>query len=565
MCISFLFPFFQDMEAKKETEGQIPQHQNAIIRRYEKKIRKTHRVANLTEQNLKHQQSSLLHFKQELSRLTAKLQEMANKGDEHAVKRLKNVHVKLQQIEKIIPYIGKYIMVNRQAEIQTVAILKESCTVDIQRLKSKGDSLPPATLPRLSGISVSSTESCNSMSDTATLPKLSTRLETHLEEAENSSAPCTEPPTPRVGTAESSLEPEQTKKQAQLQTQASSNADSSPVCAVDSHSETLPSLSVMSPDSIHTSLLDQPQTNHPTQGESGPPYANLIAVKADVTQIQECMGVSAKPQEKIESPYATLASVRPAEANVKSQEVHYAEVKKSVSPTPPKSPSSNYAELDFTRMQRNSPNSRLNYVQVDFDPNKVVKKPLKEGSLSSQTRHTGATLDMNDSVDGGNSVLEKTLTPENAMEVTRTPPASPLKPSLTHASKSRISAMQDAIKLFEPSTSSTPIKGPSSTKPGPPPVKRKPKQQTLSSAYSLSVSSPSHSRRQSSNIDSSNATAELLESVSPSHSAPEPNTDSSDRTADAHSLTSGTMSVMERIKVMCVQINTYTYMYSSNI
>ena len=63
--------------------------QSAILRRYEKKIKKTRRVADLTEQNLKHQQTSLLHFKRELSQLTAKLEEMATKNDAQAQKRLK--------------------------------------------------------------------------------------------------------------------------------------------------------------------------------------------------------------------------------------------------------------------------------------------------------------------------------------------------------------------------------------------------------------------------------------------------------------------------------------------
>jgi len=172
-----------------------------VIHRYEKKIRKTHRVANLTEQNLKQQQSSLLHFKRELSRLTVKLQEMASTGDKHAEKRLKAVRVKLQQTEKIIPYIGKYIMVNRQAEIQTVAILKETCTVDLHKLKNKGEdgSPVPPSVQRLSGISVSSVDSQDS-SERASLPRLSSQLETHFEEAESIG---TEPPTPLAVSAES--------------------------------------------------------------------------------------------------------------------------------------------------------------------------------------------------------------------------------------------------------------------------------------------------------------------------------------------------------------------------
>lgn len=463
-------------------------------------------MANLTEQNLKQQQTSLLHFKRELSRLTSKLQEMADKGDEHAVKRLKNLHVKLQQIEKIIPYIGKYIMVNRQAEIQTVAILKESCAVEIQRLKMKGNGAVPQR---------SSAELHDSTPNTSTHPKLNTHLETHFEETETSSTAGTEPPTPQIATESPSQ-----VLQSSLQMHPSSEM------------ETLPSVSV------HTALLDKPQKM------PDPPYANLTTVQTEVVQIQDQMSTSTDLNEnhgeKVESPYA---SVRQVENNSsKSQEVCCTEVKKSVSPTsPPKSPSSNYAELDFTRMQQKTstpPSARLNYIQVEFDPNKG-RKLKEEPPLPSQERDMDATLA--DSVDEGKSVLEKTLTPENAAVVTETCPVSPAK----SPGKSRMSAMQDAIKLFEPSNSSTPIKSQSTTKPGPPPVKRKPKQQSSSATQpSISTLSPSHSSRQCINSDEKGA-EDLLQSF---------NADSVDHTADAQSVTAGTMSVMERIKVKSIYI-----------
>lgn len=492
---------------KKQTK-EVPLHQNATIRRYEKKIRKTHRVANLTEQNLKQQQTSLLHFKRELSRLTTKLQEMADKGDEHAIKRVKNIHVKLQQIEKIIPYIGKYIMVNRQAEIQTVAILKESCAVEVQRMKMKGD-VP--NLHKLDEQSPNSAELHDSASNITTLPKLNTHLETHFEEAEIGSTPGTEPPTPQITTESPSQSLESS-----LQMHPSSEL------------ETLPSVS------MRTTLLEKPQK------VSDPPYANLTAIHTEVLQIQSQMNANDNQDEilsgEVESPYATLKNVGSVEANSsKSQEVCCGEMKKSVSPTsPPKSPSSNYAELDFARMQSKTstpPSSRLNYVQVEFDPNKERKS--KGGSASSQARVTEAILA--DSLDEGRSILEKTLTPENAAEVAKTPPVSPVK----SVSKSRTSAMQDAIKLFEPTNSSTPVKSPSTTKPCPPPVKRKPRQQSSST-------SPSHSSRQSINSDSEKGAEDQLE-CTPSSLNP----DCSDHTADAQSVTAGTMSVMERIKVQC--------------
>ena len=105
----------------------------------------------------------MLHVKRELSRLTIKLQERASKGDVHAQKKLKEIRVKLQQVEKILPYLAKYVAVNRQAELQTVAILKESCTVDVQKLRgnakdepAKEESAKVQTVPCLCANSTSS-------------------------------------------------------------------------------------------------------------------------------------------------------------------------------------------------------------------------------------------------------------------------------------------------------------------------------------------------------------------------------------------------------------------------
>ena len=97
-------------------------------------------MANQTDERLKQQQTALLHFKKELSRHIVKLVELANGGDPQATKRLKNIRVKLQQLDKIVPYLSKYINVNRQAEMQTVAVLKESCTMELRQLTSGGRS-----------------------------------------------------------------------------------------------------------------------------------------------------------------------------------------------------------------------------------------------------------------------------------------------------------------------------------------------------------------------------------------------------------------------------------------
>ena len=135
-------PSLGDVSSTKRIE-LFHNYQDLIIRRYEKRIRKTRRVANQTDQKLKKQQASLLHFKKELSRHVVKLQELSNSGDPHAIKRLKSVRTKLLQLDKIVPYLGKYISVNRQAEMQTVAVLKESCTVELQKLSQNMNTSGP--------------------------------------------------------------------------------------------------------------------------------------------------------------------------------------------------------------------------------------------------------------------------------------------------------------------------------------------------------------------------------------------------------------------------------------
>lgn len=107
--------------------------QRSIIHRYEKRIRKTQRVANNTELKLKKQMASLLHFKKELSRHITKLNELSSDGNEHARKRLREVKLKIAQIDKVVPYLEKYVSVNRQAELQTISVLKESCTMELRQ------------------------------------------------------------------------------------------------------------------------------------------------------------------------------------------------------------------------------------------------------------------------------------------------------------------------------------------------------------------------------------------------------------------------------------------------
>ena len=121
------------------------ERKQAIVHRYEKRIRRTHKVASQTEQSLKQQQSQLQTVKDELSRCIAKLEEKVHLGDNQALVKIKDAELRIQQVAKILPYLSKYIQVNKQAELQTVAILRESCRVELSRvqngsLKSSSDS-----------------------------------------------------------------------------------------------------------------------------------------------------------------------------------------------------------------------------------------------------------------------------------------------------------------------------------------------------------------------------------------------------------------------------------------
>lgn len=93
-----------------------------------------------------------------------KLQELSNSGDPHAQKRLKNVRTKLAQLDKIVPYLGKYISVNRQAELQTIAVLKESCTMELQKF-SQSSSTSSTTKLELGTMSVSDNASASDAVD----------------------------------------------------------------------------------------------------------------------------------------------------------------------------------------------------------------------------------------------------------------------------------------------------------------------------------------------------------------------------------------------------------------
>ena len=524
----------------QEGSGSLPQH---MIRKYEKKIRKTHRVANVTEQNLKRQQASLMHFKKELSLTMGKLQELADKGDEHAIKRLKSIRVKLQQIDKILPYIGKYIMVNRQAEIQTVAILKESCTVDMQRMKGGGG-----------GGGAQAHTPAEVESERLLVPHKP--LETHVEEAESSSP------------AEHNLPPTEALTSPALPPgEQPGGPEVSPHTAGVEPTEPAPPPPLSSPE-----LEEEQQHISPSQPLSprDSPYAKLESMQAEVERIhKQVEGREAENSSPAirESPYATLASVRPADPAGKSagnDEVQYAEIVKVISPallSPPSAPKSPYAELDFSRMQQQeqqtqqqqqqqqqhrltptSPRSRLNYVEVSFNSSKSKGTIIDDTDSKSHDNDTTLVAAGERDNTKENSVLDETLThPDQG----RGPLMNTFSPSHSSpASKSRAAALQDAIKLFEPAHSSTPTKAPSS-KPGPPLVKKKPKQGSTSSSnrsslHQESTPSPSHTAAIAAENSGNTRDTELSSedgSLLPSASS------------ETQSVATGSMSVLERIKV----------------
>ena len=114
---SSLFLYFNVLVYLQDSSSLLERKQ-AIIHRYEKRIRRTQKVAIQTEQSLKQQLSQLQTVKDELSRCIAKLEEKAHSGDSQALLKIKNAEVRIQQVAKILPYLSKYIQVNKQAELQ---------------------------------------------------------------------------------------------------------------------------------------------------------------------------------------------------------------------------------------------------------------------------------------------------------------------------------------------------------------------------------------------------------------------------------------------------------------
>ena len=108
----------------------------ALIDHFEKHIHKTQKVSQTTEKNLKKQQDQLKTVQDKFTEHIKRLESLPN-ASETSQAKVKEMKIKNAQIAKILPYLEKYILVNRQAELQTVAILKENCIVKCQELDAK--------------------------------------------------------------------------------------------------------------------------------------------------------------------------------------------------------------------------------------------------------------------------------------------------------------------------------------------------------------------------------------------------------------------------------------------
>ncbi len=110
---------------------------------FEKRIKKTRKVALQTEESLRQQRLQLSSLKEKFLEHIERLKG-ANET-ETSQKKMKEMQVKLSQIDKILPYLEKYMQANRQAEMQTLAVLKEGCTVKLQELENRYHVVPGGT------------------------------------------------------------------------------------------------------------------------------------------------------------------------------------------------------------------------------------------------------------------------------------------------------------------------------------------------------------------------------------------------------------------------------------
>ena len=151
------------------TQQVYAERRASTLAHFEKRIRKTQKVSQTTEENLSKQCQKLRSAHEKFSEHIKRL-ESAPSVTETSQKKIKEMKVKMAQINKILPYLDKYVIVNRQAELQTVAILKESCTVKLQELddkfKRKGSAPVTTATPTRGGGGVGRQEKSHSVPGT---------------------------------------------------------------------------------------------------------------------------------------------------------------------------------------------------------------------------------------------------------------------------------------------------------------------------------------------------------------------------------------------------------------
>ena len=491
-------------DAKSErSDNSLLAQRDAIIRRYEKRIRKTRKVATQTEQKLKRQQAAMLHVKRELSRHTTKLQELANKGDAHAQRKLKEVKLKLQQVDKIIPYLGKYIAVNRQAELQTVAILKESCAVDVQKLRGSVKSGKEA-VAETQEVSYSSTNGTS----------------TSIQD----------------DTSESTI-------------------------TVTSHSV---QNGKSDPDSQTASLQDKqqaiPEGNSQDVESTAKPVVTDKLISKNIHDVATPAGTY-----ETESPYAPLSAVRPAALvfsnSGPSRDYARLDFSHVTTASAVRQPSVNYAQVNIDFLtgapvivdsnKSIKPQSGTSDVSSAV-ANKNQHLPVKNSEHTDSAHNSEAAPHEHQD-------LEDTLTPENATSCafSRTPPLSPIRslPGETSAISTELHSASPVI---------TAVKQLQSPKKAPPLVAKKPSvRQSTPTHQQRASASPSHSSQWASvhNMTEQNQ-EENCTSVSNASDETCQRSPSADSTStkDALIVTEGTPSVMDRIKVgplhMCISPTT---------
>lgn len=132
----------ESRKRRKTPKTQAEVKREGVMRQFEKNVKKTRKVARKADQNLKQQHMSLLYIRRELDKHLVRLQERAEKGDEHAMAAAETLATKAVQIQQVLPYLEKCIKVNRQAELQTIAVLQKGRE---EALRDNGEVHPEVT------------------------------------------------------------------------------------------------------------------------------------------------------------------------------------------------------------------------------------------------------------------------------------------------------------------------------------------------------------------------------------------------------------------------------------